>query len=170
MYPSEGRQNENHNPRKLTKWSHGTQPCVTQWNYKPCCAGSCAGCCAGSRQTDHGGEFWQNVVHWRREWQTTSVFLPWMLNRMKQYEKGEGTMINCKHLRMQATEDSASCLRMKEWYTKNKNFLFRFLIQSSNSRAYCSHCSKNLPFTEDKLSWISASQIHVVVKEMCPSS
>ena len=25
----------------------------------------------------HGGEFWQNVVHWRREWQTTSVFLPW---------------------------------------------------------------------------------------------
>ena len=24
-----------------------------------------------------GGEFWQNVVHWRREWQTTSVFLPW---------------------------------------------------------------------------------------------
>ena len=21
-------------------------------------------------------EFWQNVVHWRREWQTTSVFLP----------------------------------------------------------------------------------------------
>ena len=25
----------------------------------------------------HGGEFWQNVVHWIREWQTTSVFLPW---------------------------------------------------------------------------------------------
>ena len=26
--------------------------------------------------TGHGGEVWQNVVHWRREWQTTSVFLP----------------------------------------------------------------------------------------------
>ena len=25
----------------------------------------------------NGGEVWQNVVHWRREWQTTSVFLPW---------------------------------------------------------------------------------------------
>ena len=25
----------------------------------------------------HGGEFWQYVVHRRREWQTTSVFLPW---------------------------------------------------------------------------------------------
>ena len=25
----------------------------------------------------HGGVFWQNVVHWRREWQITSVFLPW---------------------------------------------------------------------------------------------
>ena len=25
--------------------------------------------------TGHGGEFWQKVVHWRREWQTTSAFL-----------------------------------------------------------------------------------------------
>ena len=24
----------------------------------------------------HGEELRQNVVHWRREWQTTSVFLP----------------------------------------------------------------------------------------------
>ena len=30
-----------------------------------------------TRWTDHGGEFWKNVIHWRREWQTTSVFLPW---------------------------------------------------------------------------------------------
>ena len=30
-------------------------------------------------------EFWQNVVHWRREWQTTSVFLPWETH--EQYEK-----------------------------------------------------------------------------------
>ena len=29
------------------------------------------------RWMGHGGEVWQNVVHWRREWQTTSVFLPW---------------------------------------------------------------------------------------------
>ena len=28
-------------------------------------------------QIGHGGEVWQNAVHWRREWQTTSVFLPW---------------------------------------------------------------------------------------------
>ena len=33
----------------------------------------------------HGGEFGQNVVHWRREWQTTSVFLPW--EHHEQYEK-----------------------------------------------------------------------------------
>ena len=29
------------------------------------------------RWRGHGGEFWQSMVHWRREWQTTSVFLPW---------------------------------------------------------------------------------------------
>ena len=36
------------------------------------------------RQLGHGGEFWQNGVHWSREWQTTSVFLPWEpMNNMK---------------------------------------------------------------------------------------
>ena len=29
------------------------------------------------RWPGHGGEVWQNVVHWRREWWTTSVLLPW---------------------------------------------------------------------------------------------
>ena len=33
----------------------------------------------------HGREVWQNVVHWRRECQTTSVFLPWEPH--KQYER-----------------------------------------------------------------------------------
>ena len=32
-------------------------------------------------------EVWQNVVHWRREWQTTSVFLPW--EPQEQYEKAK---------------------------------------------------------------------------------
>ena len=35
----------------------------------------------------HGGEVWQSVVHWRREWQTTSVFLPWEPH--EQYEKAK---------------------------------------------------------------------------------
>ena len=35
------------------------------------------------RQMGHGGEVWQNVVHWRREWQTTSVFLPWEPHKQK---------------------------------------------------------------------------------------
>ena len=29
------------------------------------------------RLMGHGREVWQNVVHWLREWKTTSVFLPW---------------------------------------------------------------------------------------------
>ena len=29
------------------------------------------------RWTGHGGKVWQNVVHWRRKWQTTSDFLRW---------------------------------------------------------------------------------------------
>ena len=33
----------------------------------------------------HSGEFWQNVIHWRREWQTTPVFLLWEPH--EQYKK-----------------------------------------------------------------------------------
>ena len=26
----------------------------------------------------HSGEFWQNMIYWRREWQTTLVYLLWV--------------------------------------------------------------------------------------------
>ena len=46
-------------------------------SYEPCRAGSLT-------LMDHSGEFWQNVVHWRREWQNTPVFLLWdPVNSMK---------------------------------------------------------------------------------------
>ena len=37
----------------------------------------------------HGGGFWKYVVHWRRAWETTSVFLPWEPH--EQYEKAKDT-------------------------------------------------------------------------------
>ena len=48
------------------------------------------------RRVGHGGEIWQNVVHWRREWQTTSVFLPW--EPREQYEK-----ISVKEMQIKTT-------------------------------------------------------------------
>ena len=38
-----------------------------------------------SRQTGYSEEFWQNVVHWRREWQTIPVFL--LREPYEQYEQ-----------------------------------------------------------------------------------
>ena len=42
------------------------------------------------RQTGHSREFWQNVIHWRREWQTTPVYLAWepheLHKRPKRYD------------------------------------------------------------------------------------
>ena len=52
--------------QKTSQSDHMEQPCLTQRNYEPCRG--------GPPKTDGS---WQNVVHWRREWQTTSVFLPW---------------------------------------------------------------------------------------------
>ena len=45
----------------------GKGACITQWNYDPCRAGPPMG---------HSGECWQNMIHGRREWQTTPVDLP----------------------------------------------------------------------------------------------
>ena len=59
-------------------WSHGPQPCLMQHNYEPCRV--------GPPKTD--GSWWRVLtkqVHRRREWQTTSVFLPWEPHQ--QYEK-----------------------------------------------------------------------------------
>ena len=48
--------------------------------YKPCHQGH-------PRWTGHNGEFWQNVAHRRREWQTTPVLLPWEPH--EQHEKAK---------------------------------------------------------------------------------
>ena len=39
------------------------------------------------RRLGHSEEFWQDVVHWRTEWQITSVFLLWEPH--EQYEKAK---------------------------------------------------------------------------------
>ena len=38
-------------------------------------------------QDGQSGEFWQKVVHWRKQWQTISEFLPWEPH--EQYEKAK---------------------------------------------------------------------------------
>ena len=43
--------------------------------------------CGHPGRAGHGEEVWQNVVHWRREWQTTLVFLP--REPHEQYEKAK---------------------------------------------------------------------------------
>ena len=65
-----GQTHWNHNHWKLvnlitraTALSNSMKVSYTMWDHP--------------RRAGHGGEVRQNVVHWRREWQTTSVFLPW---------------------------------------------------------------------------------------------
>ena len=75
-----GQTHWNHNHRKLvnlitwtTALSNSMKPSHAMWGH--------------SRWAGHGGEVWQNVVHWRREWKTTSVLLPWELH--EQHEKAK---------------------------------------------------------------------------------
>ena len=67
-YPSEGRQNENHNHRKLITWTTALSNSMKLW------AMPCRATQDGQVMVESSDK---NVVHWRKEWQTTSVFLPW---------------------------------------------------------------------------------------------
>ena len=68
----------------------GSLPCrfqgawVTQWSYEPCYVGL-------PKTMGHNREFWQNVIHWRREWQTTPVYLLWELHKLYKRTKRHDT-------------------------------------------------------------------------------
>ena len=66
-YPSEGRQNENHNHRKLTK--------LIRWITVLSKSEKVRAVLCGATQ-DERVMMKSFVVYWRREWQTTSAFLP----------------------------------------------------------------------------------------------
>ena len=55
---------------------------ITQWSDEPCYV--------GPPKTGHSREFWENMIHWRREWQITPVHLPWeshkLYKRPKRYD------------------------------------------------------------------------------------
>ena len=53
----------------------------------------------------HGGEVLQNVVHWRREWQTTSVFLP--SEPHEQYEKANDRILKGELPRLVGAQQAA---------------------------------------------------------------
>ena len=81
-----GRQTEIHNHKKLTNLLTWTTALSNSMKLSHAVYGH-------QRQMGHGGEFWQNVVHWRTEWQTTSVVslrTPWTVWKAKmiRYWKG----------------------------------------------------------------------------------
>ena len=66
-------------PRDWTQVFHIPGRGFNLWSYEPCCV--------EPPKTGHGGEVWKKCGHWRRNWQTTSVFLPWEPH--EEYEKAK---------------------------------------------------------------------------------
>ena len=87
---------------------------LTQWNCEPCCI--------GPPKTDgHGGDFWQNVIHWRREWQTTSVFLSWepckLLRWVNSTEVDSGVCQEAEKTTVVASSQPSRCKkRIEIWF------------------------------------------------------
>ena len=70
-------QRSSQDPLNESQPCRGNGACVTLWRRETCCAGP-------PKWMGQSEEFWQNKVHWTREWQTTPGFLP--QEPHKQYE------------------------------------------------------------------------------------
>jgi len=83
-YPhlSESRQNENHSHRKLTKLI--TRPITLPNSMKLWVMTSCRAIQDGKVMVESTDK---KVLHWRREWQPNSAFLPWEHHEQNEKEK-----------------------------------------------------------------------------------
>ena len=68
------------------------------------------------RSCGHGGEFWQNVVHWRRKWQIASEFLPWESH--EEYEKAK--IYDTGHLPQVGMVQYIQYATEKEWENNSR--------------------------------------------------
>ena len=89
----------------------------------------------------HGGEVWQNVVHWRRELQTTSIFLPWKPHELYEKTKRKDTerwtphVSRCPICYWRLVEKYLP-ERTKEWsQSKNSTQLWMWLVIEARSNA-----------------------------------
>ena len=104
------------------------------------------------RQMGHDGQVWQNVVYWRREWQTTSVFLPWEAHEQyenaKWYDTGRwapqvGRYPICYYRR--AEQLLIAPERKKGWSQSNNNTHFRMCqVVAARSNAVRKILHRNL--------------------------
>ena len=71
------------------------------------------------RQIGHSGEFWQNMVCWRRKWQPTPVLLPWEPH--EQYEKAKHMTLKDEPPRLEDVQYAAGEEQMPVTNNSRKN-------------------------------------------------
>ena len=85
-------------------------------------------------------EFWQNVVHWRRKWQTTSALLPWepheQYEKTKRYdiENGLPRLVGAQYTT--GEEWRITPERMKRW-SQSKNNIQLWMWHDGNKVRCC---------------------------------
>ena len=97
----------------------------------------------------------KNVVHWRREWQTTSVFLPWepheQYGKAKRYDtpRSVGTQYFIEYylFSSEKTEEIAPERMKIQSQSKNNMQLWKWLVMEVKSDAV-----KNNTWSESELS------------------
>ena len=77
----------------------------------------------------HSEEFWQNVVSWRREWQTTPVFLPW-----EPHEQDEKAKHNITEKLMKMHVFNTAYLKQKASQFAGNQFVLKVNILDINSQ------------------------------------
>ena len=115
----------------------------------------------------HGREFWQNVVHWRREWQTTSVFLPWEPH--EQYEKAKDRTLKdelCRSVGAQCATGEGwrnNSRKIKEMEPKQKQHPF---VDATRDRSKVQCCKEQYCIGTWDVSSMNQDNLEAVKEEM----
>ena len=113
------------------------------------------------------GEFWQYVIHWRREWQTTSVFLPWEPH--EQYESQKDRTLKDEFPRSVVPDlllemsGEITLERMKGWSQSKTNTQLRMGL-GDRSKVQC--CKEQYCIGTWNVRSMNQGKLEVVKQEM----
>ena len=94
------------------------------------------------RRMGQSGEFWQNVIHWRSDWETTPVHLPWELHEL--YKQAKYMTLKDEPPRSEGPQYASgeewrrTIIALKEWsgWAKAKMML-NFGVPVGESKVWC---------------------------------
>ena len=117
----------------------------------------------------HSSEFWQNVIHWRREWQTTPVYLLWephkLFKRTKRYDTKDETL-RSEGVQYATGEEQRTTNRPKKNEAAVPKQKWHSIVDGSGDEAKIQCCKEQYCIGTWNVSSMSQGKLDVIKREI----